>query len=260
MKRTTKKLVSMLLAVLMLVTVAMPVTASAAVNYVIKNLNAGTWVGQSYKYNGQTGIHYTYYKITVDKAGELDFSYKGDEYGGITIYNSKSDLVNSGTKYSRTYLSANTKNKNIAVEKGTYYLNVSSGSWKYTFKAAVNKDNYRMGKALALKAGATVRICQSPKMNYGRWYKVTLTSKKKLYYATNYGTGNVGSYDSNAYLIEIYNASGKRIETVKNGSEIKYCTKAKLAKGTYYIYVKSNPVYAGDRAYAFGNVVTLKWK
>lgn len=261
MKNVYKKLISMLLAALMLVTVAMPATASAATaGYAIKGLGAGTWAAESYKFNAQTQIHYTYYKITVDKAGELAFSCKGDDSGSITLYTAKSDLVSSTKKGSRMSMSASAKNKNIAVEKGTYYMNVYGGSWKYTFKAAVNKDNFRMGKAVALKASTTVRIAQSPKMNYSRWYKVTLDSKRKLNYTTNYGSAYVSAYTSNASLIEIYNASGKRIETVKNGSDVKYCSKAKLPKGTYYIRVSNTPKYANDTSYAFGNVVTLKWK
>ena len=87
-----------------------------------------------------------------------------------------------------------------------------------------------------------------------RWYKIDNTSKKKLYFKSNWET----EYISNARTIKVFNSKGKLIETVKNGAKNKICTKTKVPKGTYYVCVHST-YPSVDWEYAFGNVITLKW-
>ncbi len=250
-KGTMKKLLSMCMAMLVLVIALMPAPVSAA-DYTIKTLNAGTWAKASYNYN--TGKS-TYYMITVPKSGALTFTLQSDDnYSGVGIFKSKSDAVNYTFKNSVRWVNYSDKSKSVAVDAGTYYLRVEADKCKYSFKATANKANYRKTKALALKAGTKLWIAQSPNANYSRWYKITTTSKKKLYIASNWGR-----YYSNVENIAIYNSKGKRIETIANGSELKICTKSKMPKGTYYICVSTTYSYPGDNDYAFGNVITLKW-
>lgn len=240
----------MVLAVLMAVTLLVPVQAKAAVNYQFKTLKAGTVAQKSYKYNGDTGIHYTYYTITVSKPGQLLFTLSDTGY--IYLYNNKKDLINSTHNYSYKTISYRSDSKSVAVEKGTYYMEVSDGTAKYKFTAAPAVTNYCVAKATAVKAGKTTKVMLTPKTNFSRWYKITLPSKKKITYTANTAT--------HAQDIEIYTAGMRRLETIKNGSDVKYCTKLKQPKGTYYIRIRSQRRYQGDRDYAFGDIVTFSWK
>jgi len=249
-KSFTKRLLTMTLAVLMAAALILPVHAQAAVNYQFKTLKAGVTAQKSYKYNSETGIHYTYYTIKVDKPGQLAFTLSDTGY--VYIYNSKTDLVNSTYKNSYKSISYRSDSKSVAVEAGTYYLNVSDGTARYKFYAAPSAPNYCVAKAAALAAGKSAKIMVTPRTNYARWYKISLTTKKKIAVQANTSTA--------ATSIEIYNSKMKKLETIKNGSDVKYITKEKQAKGTYYIRVKSQTRYAGDRDYAFGNVVTFFWK
>lgn len=250
MKKLTKRLITLAIAALMLTTLIAPVTASAAVNYQFKTLKAGTTAQKSYKYNSATGIHYTYYTIKVDKPGQLAFTLSDDGY--VYIYNNKNDLINGTYKNSYKSISYRSDCKAVAVEKGTYYLNVSDGTAKYKFTAAPAAGNYCVSKAKTVAASTNTKVMLTPKTNYSRWFKISLPSKKKITYTTNTNTA--------ATSIEIYNTKMQKLETIKNGSDVKYCTKEKQAKGTYYIRVKSQTRYAGDRDYAFGNIYTFKWK
>ena len=250
--RFTKRTVSTALILTMLVMLLLPMSVPAAAkNYRFKALSAGKWATESYKYDGDTGIHYTYYKITVSKPGRLNFSLSSD--GWVYIYNNASDIANNTVKKgSRSYIYYNSDCKMVAVEKGTYYLNVSDGKCKYSFSAAATPTNYCVAKAKALKANTVAYNVFTPKTNFTRWYKITNPSKKKITYWSN--------TSDHAYEIQIFNTKLQRLETVKNGSDTKYCTKAAQAKGTYYIRVQCQDRFAGANDYAFGDVATLKWK
>lgn len=122
-----------------------------------------------------------------------------------------------------------------------------------TFTQAKNDANYCLSKAKSLKAGTSIKVIQSPQNDYSRWYKITNTQKKKIYIWSN----GLSSYSSK---ITIYNAKGKKIETIAAGSDTKYCTKTAQEKGTYYIRVHSTGDNYKSPGYVNGEVITLKWK
>lgn len=245
-----KRGLSALLIVAMLV-MLLPVSVYAGKkDYRLKVLKAGKWAAKSYNYNYDTVIHYTYYKISVSKPGRLNFTLSSE--GSLSLYTSLSDIVNSTSKASRTYLNPYSESRMIAVEKGTYYLYVSDGKVKYTFSAEATPTNYCVAKAKALKANVAAYSVFTPKTNFSRWYKITNPKKKKIVYWTS-------TVDS-AYSVAVYNTKMRRLATVKNGSDLKYCTKAAQPKGTYYIYVREQYRSPGESNYAFGDVVSLKWK
>ena len=78
------------------------------------------------------------------------------------------------------------KTREIAVEKGTYY--VTSNTWsskksvagriKYTFKKIKPGGNYSPITARNLQAGNTATMCITPRYAYSRWFKIVLKSKK----------------------------------------------------------------------------------
>ena len=249
-KRISKRLITTILAALMIVTLILPTSAFAAVNYQFKTLSAGAVAKTSYKYNSETGIHYTYYTIKVSKPGELAFTLSDD--ASITLYTDKKDLTDYTHNGSAKTISYRSDNKSVSVEKGTYYMNVSSGTAKYKFTAAPSATNYSVSKAVSLASGKTAKVMLTPKTNFARWFKISLSSKKKIAYSANTNTAAIN--------IEVYNSKMQKLETVKNGSDVKYITKEKQPKGTYYLRVKSQTRYYGDRDYAFGDVINFSWK
>lgn len=247
----TKRSVSAVLIFTLLVMLLLPMSVPAASkNYRITTLGRGKWASKSYKYNADTGIHYTYYKISVTKPGRLNFVLSNDTY--ISIYNSWSDLKNSTRNGSCIGLNYKSDCKMIAVEKGTYYMYVMDGKCKYTFTAAATPTNYCVAKAKALKINTTDYSVFTPRTNFTRWYKITTAKKKKIYFWSN-------TYN-HAYSTQIFDSKLRRIQTVKNGSDTAYCTKAALPKGTYYIRVQCQNRYADEYDYAFGEVATIRWK
>ena len=250
-KSVKKRLLSLALLAALVVSMLAPLSVSAASqNYRFQTLGAGTWANKSYKYDGTTGIHYTYYTIKVAKPGQLSFAFSSDGY--IRLYTSASALAKGVSGGSRTYLKADSESKSVAVEAGTYYMEVSEGKAKYSFIAAPSAPNYCVAKATALAANTAAKIMLTPKTNYCRWFKITNPSKKKIIFWTN-----LADY---AYNTELFNANMARLSTVKYGSDTRYITKAAFPKGTYYLCVKRKPRYAGDLDYAFGDIVTIKWK
>ncbi|MDO5133121.1 MAG: hypothetical protein Q4D81_09080 [Eubacteriales bacterium] len=253
MKKTMKnRILSLSIIVVLLTAMLIPMTAFGATKYEIKTLSPGKWATKSFHYDEKSEAYIdTYYKITVSKPGQLAFTLSGDTY--ITIYNSKSDLLTTSKKYSRKSISPGSVSKLVAVEKGTYYLDVWSGSkCKYSFTAAATPTNYCIAKAKALKANTEARNMFTPKTNFDRWYKITNPKKKKIVIMTN-----ISYY---AHDVQIYNANLQIVPKVKNGADTKYCTKTSQKKGTYYIRVRCQSRYEEEVDYAFGDVVTLKWK
>ena len=246
-----------ILAILMFLTIAgLPGKTEAAEKVTIKTLNPNTWASKEwYDYNSSTNKwEYTVYKITVKEAGELKFTTSGTTL--VSLYDTKADATNTDlsakTQGSEELVSDSDKQKSYAVDKGTYYLKVSWGKVKYSFNKAVNKTNYSMAKAVALKSGTTVKIIQSPRMNYCRWYKISNPKKHQIKYWVNTA--------SNGYNVELYNSKGKLLQTVKDDSDTRYCSAVAQKAGTYYLCVKTDSITYLTDSYAFGNVITLKWK
>ena len=84
----------------------------------------------------------------------------------------------------QSFFSSDTSDS-VVVEKGSYYVRIS-GKCKYTFIKAVNNSDYNMSTAITIKPGKTIEIMQTKKHNYARWYKIKLTSNKKITYWSNY--------------------------------------------------------------------------
>ena len=256
MKKSFKKRILALAAALVMTAAAVvpvavaPVEVQAATT-TYKTLAAGTWAAKSY--NSGT---YTYYKIKVEKAGMLTFSFKAlkdTDYPSVYITTNKADVADrSVTNESHTYISYNSNLKSVAVEAGTYYLEVESGKAKYTYKAMPTQTNYSIYKATSLAASTKATAMFTPKRNYARWYKIKNPSLKKISIYSN--------TSSNASNIEVYNSKMQKLQMVESSSAIKYTTKTKQKAGTYYIRIKSQNRYYGDYDYAFGNVATVSWK
>ena len=252
--RFTKRAVSAALTATMVIMLLLPMAVPAATrDYQFKTLKAGTWATESYKYNEKTGIDYTYYKITVSKPGRLNFTLSGS-YASIDLYTVASDIVTGNSKGSSKYLSTTSESKLVAVEKGTYYMYVNYGKCKYTFTSSAAATNYCPAKARALKANTTVYNVFTPRTNFARWFRISNPKKKKIIVRSN--------RSEYAYNMSIYNSKLQSLRTIEYGSDLKYCTKTAVPKGTYYIRVECQypSRYDDHYDYAFGDVATVRWQ
>ena len=240
-KSISKHLILILTITSLISAMLIPLSVSAASGTRIRYLKAGQWadqseISESISGNGNT----TYYKIKVSKAGRLIFTF---------LNGSASFLITPSTDDCSAYIS---NGSSVVVDKGTYYLRLSSGKCKYIFKAATTQTNYCADKAKKLKAKKTAKMFFTSKNNFSRWYKITLSKKQKIRIEFNHSRDVV-----------LYNAKGKAIDIHSSepsyslGYGRKYATSKKQPKGTYYIRVLSeSPTYGG---YYFGDYVTCKW-
>ena len=138
----------------------------------------------------------------------------------------------------------------ILLKKGTYYFYYSvydKGSFRISYyKKPADKPNYCMKKAILLPKNKEIIVFQQGAMKYDRWYKIKLTKKKSLAFATN---------DDNLGCISLYDAKGKEIETLNDSADISTAySKSRLKKGTYYFRI--SPYSPSHYSY---DIVLLKW-
>ena len=213
------------------------------------DLKAGEKVVQKgSEYDSNTGNHMYYrYRIVIPEDGYIKISIYKDTGAPFVYIRKKND--NTSLRFiARSDIS---EGSNIVpLSKGTYYLNCDEEEtgFSYTYTKVSFPANYCRRKAVTLKKGVTVSICQTPKRNYSRWYKIRLTKKQSISF--NSSVGN---------RIRIYNSTLRSMSIEHAGSQsTRYFTQEKLPKGTYYICVKrADPgsYYSSDGYY----YTTLSW-
>ena len=144
-----------------------------------------------------------------------------------------------------------------AVQKGTYYLcsPMENNKIKYNFYEVKNKseDNYCMAKAKKLKEKGKLKIGFYPGREYSRWYKINLTSKKKISLQYKYINGL-------GIRIMVFNAKGELIKdscSAGEAEDIEKCSTKRLSEGTYYIMLKPYDNYFIIEDYDVG---ILSWE
>lgn len=215
------------LAVLVLV----PIRVNAA-EPVFKVYNEGTVVKM--KTNGKI-----YYKYTLEEDALVEFTYAyNNNYElRINIFDTKE------MDYQLCYLYdgySNTDGKAyLALEKGTYYINMYEGGASYsqpnqakvkitsTPSESYNKENYCRSTAYKLEARKWVKLVETANNEYVAWYKITVPKKQKV--TIDIAAG----YDGYFALINIKN--GKYYDFEYSGRAI--VTENNLAAGTYYLAV-----------------------
>lgn len=257
-KKDIKKAAAAFLAAVMILLTLTPSAVFAGTtgkNYTIVTLKPGKWASNSYRTSKKGKKYYQYYKISVAKAGQLTFSLSGS--GIASLYKSKSDMVNNGNNDSSRIISHRDQNKSVAVEKGTYYLEIwnveagKNGKGKYSFKAAGKAGNYSIATAKGLKANKAVSIMFTPKTNYDRWFKISVGKKKKIAFLTN--------HSDYGRTLELYDSEFESIEMTGSGADLKTATKKAQPKGTYYVRIRSKDLEPYHDDYLFGDALTLKW-
>lgn len=191
--------------------------------------------GQQYAV-GMSDAQSNYFAIKATQTGYLQVN--AGEYANVSLYSSsKKALSNTtSTSYLPTY----------GVKKGnTYYVKVDMGyiSYfsKYGYLLQVNnvkiteKSGKKRTKAKTIKKKKTKKGTIIAGSSQADWYKVKLTSKKKLT-VTMKGATNSG------LKLTIYDKKGKKLSGAS--TTFRYYSKSvglksysKLPKGTYYIKV-----------------------
>lgn len=233
-----------------------PVTSGAASYSVAKKYSAKA---------DKDNVYYTYnvLQIKVPKNGYLIFTtndsskkiyintkVEKDVYVGKADYSGRlNDVLTGKTKYYRV------------LPKGTYYLwSDSSNSdlkLKYTFKSVSNPTNYARATASKLNSGVTKKVVFNNGYEYSRWFKITLSAKKKI-------TINLKNLDDATTLndpyFKVFNSKGTEVATTAvSGKSNQYVTKAAQKKGVYYVRI-DYPYYYSKPWYFASRIRNFSWK
>ena len=244
MKKTTRVIALLLSLVLLFSAVGGMTAVAATASYKVYTMKADTY----YKTDNYRTEVKKVYKLAIEKDSIVKITWSGSP-SSIYILITKDAKAEKRVK--SYYVDKKSGTETLALAKGTYYFNaeVSSsdvvGKYKVNVTAIKDPGNYCIAKAAALKAKTKITLTQTDNYDYNKWYKITLSSKKKISVETN-GYG---------YYIDIYNSKYERLK-VSTGSNLTVTEKAQ-AKGTYYIRVSGYSLYATD--YGPGQYITMKW-
>jgi len=239
----TRKLIVLLLTVALLMSV-LPVNGLAA--YKVAALKLNQWYAlQDYSDN------MTIYRLRVTGETVVTLSWNSvktaDNYGSISVYREKT--CDDSIAYCDVTETSSGSNA-FVFYSGTYYIRMynekKTGKAKITTQkaSAINKTNYCIGKAIALKAGKKVKIAQTKRFNYDRWYKFKVTKKQVISFYGLYES-NFTLYDSNLNDINCSERKGRCI------------TIGKQPAGTYYLRIYGS--YFPDLTEQ-GNYIAFYWK
>ncbi len=215
-----------------------------------RTLKNNTWVfSHPFSYGSQISN-----KITVNTSGYIAVEgIDTSDYSsfGVTLCNSKKaklseeTYINSSKDYT-TY---------FAVKKGTYYIKTKSSNdykLRYKFTAVKDTGNPSKSKATSIGKGKTAKglVLSEDSVSKADWYKVKLTSKRKLSFEI---------YGKSCDLIcfEIIPASknviliGSTVRIYDAGGGV-YSTQDSMPAGTYYIKVtKTRKTCSGNYSIKF---------
>ena len=258
MKKCMKQLLCMALALCIIACLA-PQRADAYTKRYTSNittLRQNTYVtGKGYvtNYNSSTDTSTTtsyYYKITVPSGGYVTFNTNNKSKGFYlfkTLNKNKAYYDNKYVGYLYNYTSYYR-----VLPAGTYYMFAEKGlKVKWAFHKAATTTNYCRSRAAGLSIGKKTTAVFTRGYEFGKWYKVTLSSKKTL---TVYVTDLTQKSNLSA---DVFNAAGVRISTSRvNDTTIRTKT---LTKGTYYIRLRPSDYYS-DNDYYVGRIGTIMWR
>lgn len=190
-----------------------------------------------------------YYKVTAKEAGSITIEVDGEYSSNVTLLNSSKKAL-SDEAYASSYSGGKVV---FAVEKGTYYVKVTSSSDIYwirsTFKAIKDYSGATKAKAKTLTKGKLYSglVTTSDKTGKVDWYKITLTKSQEVN-ITFTGSVSSGDIEIEFYGNGISGSITDHIRTVDADSSFaaETWTSSKLPKGTYYIKVtKKSKVTSG---------------
>lgn len=200
---------------------------------------------------------FNHYKMVIPADGYITVKMKA-EYDDDDVWVYRKKRVYGGDNSRSAILNVDYQmikrgENKFPISKGTYYL-VGNRiiSFSYTFTKTSFPTNYRRAKAQTLKRGKKAEICQVPKKNYSRWFKIKLTKKQAITFWSDQGS-RVDIFDEDLHHVEVEHAG----ETSK-----KYFTREKMPKGTYYLRMANAwPAYLTEDGLSYDYYyTTLYWK
>lgn len=252
-----RKLIVLLLVIATLATVlALP--AEAASITVTSGKTYSLKTDYSYNSNGDRVKNNTYYKLTLDADSVVKVAWSKNSANKANIIFYSNSARDKTVRYVNTTDKAS-GSENLALKKGTYYLDMydgySNSGYTATTKVTItvtpvteiNKTNYCKAKAASLSKDTYVTVAQTPNYSYARWYKIKLTAKQVV---TIYTNENMG------YNVRLYDSSLNRISCTAGSKKV--VSQDKLAAGTYYVYVIETSYFGGQGR--LGEYIRLKWK
>jgi len=225
MKRTQRFFAMMLVVITLLALLP----ASAIAEYKVQSLKFNTW----YKLKDSSSDMSVYkFKVSSDTSIIMTWkNYQSDGnfgYGGIYRDSSCDDLVSMDTVFLGVSRPSSGYN-GIALYPGTYYLKMYDGAEKAQVKItknsvkSINKPNYSISRAIALKKGKKVEFAQTKKDYYTRWYKIKLTKPQ-----------SISIYGYSSYF-ELYDSNFNEIRTNRDYDGMVITTDGVQSTGTYYL-------------------------
>ena len=243
-----KKIIALLMAVALIILATAPMLTVSAAN---NGLEDGIF--RQVKKEGSYRITIPdegYVVVTIKAVGKQQYDWASltatmanhlkKEYADYTLTDSvRIYASNAETKSTRT--------DKIPVSKGTYFVNVFNMGFehngkayiRYSFTPVTQPKNYSLAKAKTLSKSKTAVICQTPKNNFNRWFKIKLGGNKSIKFS---------GQNRDSYNLSVYDADYNRVSL----SEFKT---PKLEKGTYYVMVAMKSTFPGTASYQ-----TIKWK
>lgn len=251
-RSSVKRLACFLLAAIITVGfVPLPARAATAKhNYKIISLSQKKWItAKQDSYNKNTNTYTCYlYKITVPANSfiRVDSKSKSKIIRIFKSINMKDRPNNSDPIFD---LDKKTLYRCV-LPKGTYYIYADAGTtFKWRSFTTKNPTNFCRSRSVRLKAGYKKTEVFNIGYEFGRWYKISLTTKKPI-------TVTMKQMDECAWGVtfSVFNSHGSDVNCKSVGNSL-YRT-AVLPKGTYYIQVDG-----GDFLdyHDFGNRICQFW-
>ena len=244
MKQLLKRSVCLFLGIIMILSVAHPVSALTAK---VASVSAGKWyTATGHTYSTATGTVYYYYRFKVGSGRYVRVNLaqsKNSTETGLYITKNPTRSEKS-VEYVCLRNGATKGYKYIYLPKGTYYASSYNPiRFKLTIGKAANQRNYTPARAAELRAETTTVVVQTPTGIYHRWFIINVTNKHKL-----------TMYSNNQYNIALYDASYKKVPLVNQTGSTRFRTAAKVKKGTYYVMIGRTDTPGK------ASVTTFRWK
>ncbi len=271
MKNIMKRTFAAILAVTMLA-VLVPNTALAAnyTNYyTFKSIDLAQkqWAKTnkySYKVkNKDCTFTYETLKINVPEDGYVKLESKSTATNICLSDSLKPGKVYTDNQYRNNickYMLSGSKTYNMVLPKGTYYLYADKKGTmevKYTFKASENTKNYDRASATKLNRNKKTTIVFNDGHEYSRWFKVKVSSKKKITITLKQLDGN--KIDKVTDYFTVFGPTGKKIKCSKTSGN-NYKTSEALAAGKFY-YIRVDYPFFWDAPWTdTARIWELSWK
>ena len=258
MKLAKKALVLLLVLATLVSVIALPAEAATSSITVTSGKTYSLKTNYSYNSSGDRVKNKTYYKLTLDADSVVKVAWSKNTADKASIIFYSNSARDKTVRYVNTY-EKTSGSENLALKKGTYYLDMYDGYSNSDYTATtkvtitvtpateINKSNYCKAKASSLSKDTYVTVAQTPNYSYARWYKIKLTAKQVVTIYTN---------DNMGYKVRLYDASMNRISCTSGSKKV--VSQDKLASGTYYIYVTDTTSFSGQGR--LGEYIRLKWK